>query len=357
MPDISRVSAFAISLYIVITACGCTAPLKDTSAPFALVRLDGSGSWNIVSADGTILRQCVGVDDVNSSFEFRYLDAGTIVPVMRDDAWVFMSEYEIIGEHRYEAHQSYACGLAAVQRDGLWGYIDKDGKNVVPFRYSMAFPHSWGLAWVLLEGQWQAIDLKGHTVFKLDRKFRAPLPFACGLARVHDGKMFCFVNREGNLAFSQRFDWAGSFSDCLTAVLIDGAYGFADIKGHVAISPEYEHVSSFASNRAFAKSASGKLCILTPSGKELPLPRRINEFVQSENLRIRDLGLAFSEGLCPIRIGEREWMVIDTNGHIAFELQCDVIFPFSLGRAVAIDGQRIFCVGQSGDVVWERKGR
>lgn len=47
---------------------------------------------------------------------------------------------------RYEAAQTFSEGMAAVKKNGKWGYINTDGKEVIPFQYDLAFQFNEGLA-------------------------------------------------------------------------------------------------------------------------------------------------------------------------------------------------------------------
>lgn len=49
---------------------------------------------------------------------------------------------------QYDDAASFSEGLAAVKKNGQWGYIDTDGKVVIPFQYDIAAPFSEGLALV-----------------------------------------------------------------------------------------------------------------------------------------------------------------------------------------------------------------
>lgn len=47
---------------------------------------------------------------------------------------------------KYEDAGRFSDGLAAVKQGGKWGYINEDGKTVIPFQFDKAYPFSEGLA-------------------------------------------------------------------------------------------------------------------------------------------------------------------------------------------------------------------
>lgn len=60
--------------------------------------------------------------------------------------------YNVMIEPQYEDADYFSEGLAAVKKNGKWGYIDETGKTVIPFEYDYAFPFSEDLAVVLIQG-------------------------------------------------------------------------------------------------------------------------------------------------------------------------------------------------------------
>ena len=52
--------------------------------------------------------------------------------------------------------------LAPVKKDGKWGYIDKKGDVVVPFKFDFADTFSDGIATVAKKDKFSFIDTSGH---------------------------------------------------------------------------------------------------------------------------------------------------------------------------------------------------
>lgn len=64
---------------------------------------------------------------------------------------------------------SFSEGLAAVSRGGLWGYVDKSGKFVIPPRFRKAFNFAGGLAPVMVGNRVGYIDKGGKYVWSPTR--------------------------------------------------------------------------------------------------------------------------------------------------------------------------------------------
>lgn len=57
----------------------------------------------------------------------------------------------------------FSVGLALVRQNGWWGYVDKTGKEVIPFVYEDArYFNKNGKAKVKLNGETFFIDVKGN---------------------------------------------------------------------------------------------------------------------------------------------------------------------------------------------------
>lgn len=104
-------------------------------------------------SDGLILAKTKKGPDGLSWERYGYLD--------RTGKWVIQPCYTQAG--------SFNNGLAPVRvRDGESGYcyINKQGQEVIPPRFSMARPFFEGYAWVNDKGKWGIIDTKGNYLLK-----------------------------------------------------------------------------------------------------------------------------------------------------------------------------------------------
>jgi len=69
----------------------------------------------------------------------------------------------------YDNASCFAEGLAAVNKKGLWGFIDTKGDEVIPFKYNYAVSFYQGTAKVLkANGKWYYIDKAGKESLVTD---------------------------------------------------------------------------------------------------------------------------------------------------------------------------------------------
>ena len=98
---------------------------------------------------------------------------------------------EVFAESKYDHIDSFSEGLAMVrigdEETEKYGFIDKEGKEVVKPKYDYAEPFSEGLAMVKKDGKQGFIDKEGKEVVK--PKYDQVDSFSEGLAVVEkDGK-------------------------------------------------------------------------------------------------------------------------------------------------------------------------
>ena len=61
----------------------------------------------------------------------------------------------------------FSAGKLAVQKDGLWGYIDGSGEMVIDAQYDEASPFAGNYAQVTLGSRYLLIDADGNEVMDL----------------------------------------------------------------------------------------------------------------------------------------------------------------------------------------------
>ena len=89
----------------------------------------------------------------------------------------------------------FCDGRAVVCREELFGFIDSEGKPVVPLRYAFASNFREGLAVVRIDGKFGYIDTEGTVV--IDAAFDHAGCFRDGRARVEcEGEIFS-IDRTG----------------------------------------------------------------------------------------------------------------------------------------------------------------
>ena len=149
-------------------------------------------------------------------------------------------------------------GLAAVDLNGKWRFIDKTGKVVIPLKYALAYSFSEGLANVLLNGKYGFIDKTGKEVIPL--KYDDAYDFSEGLAQVNigakwisfkkEGGKWGYIDKTGKEVIPLKYDDADSFYDGLAKVKLNNKWGYIDKTGKEVIPFKYDDASYFCGGKA-----------------------------------------------------------------------------------------------------------
>jgi hypothetical protein len=154
--------------------------------------------------------------------------------------------------------------------------------------------------------------------------------FSEGLAWVEDKKMFLFfvvsdiygyVNLDGELVIPSRFELAGNFSEGLANITLDGKKGFINKLGEIIIEPRFEAVGKFSQGLA---------------------PVKVGHkwgFIDKNNLMVipptYDDARSFFEGLALVEYSGR-WGFIDFSGKLVIPPRFKEVSDFSEGLAPAL---------------------
>jgi WG repeat protein/PBS lyase HEAT-like repeat-containing protein len=207
--------------------------------------------------------------------------------------------------------QAISEGLMAASNGSKGGYIDRDGKVVVPFQFEFVEPFSMGLARVKLGGKWGLIDKTGKMVIK--PQFDRISLFHDGMAVVVAGTKAGFVSAAGQLVVPPKYgDWTG-FSEGLAGVSVRGKWGFIDKTGRMVIEPQYDSARRFAEGRAAAQL-----------NNKWGFVGKAKGFAISP--RYAEVG-NFSNGLARVKSGDK-WGYISLDSRVAIEPRFDEATDF-----------------------------
>lgn len=156
----------------------------------------------------------------------------------------------------YDRAGNFSEGLAAVQRNDKWGFIDKTGTEVLPCEYLWAGDFSEGLAPVWQTGnydyvKYDYIDKTGTVVISLPHGYDLVQSFSEGLARVQQNSQWGFIDKTGTLVIPCKYGWAGDFSEGLASVTNENEkHGFIDKTGTEVVPCEYASGRNFSEGLA-----------------------------------------------------------------------------------------------------------
>jgi len=256
-----------------------------------------------------------------------------LIPAQKDGLWGYIdkNEHWIIRE-RFDMAFPYSQGLACVQFYDKWGYIDKNGQWVIQPKFDKAKPFSEGLACVKLNGLWGFIDKHGTVV--VAPEYYAVSSFSDGFAVIYDGNTFSYIDKGGNKVMDKDFQIAKPFTDGLASVLYKGERGYIDFNGNWIIKHDFKKADAFSEGLALVKR-NDKYGYINHRG-DIVIPFR---YMDANH---------FSEGLASVQT-KKKWGYIDRRGIMVLETKFDYAGEFVNGHAVVRKDGNYGIINKNGD--------
>ena len=167
-------------------------------------------------------------------------------------------------------------GFCAVHKDGKWGLIKPDGKEVLPYEYDFIDAGDEGTLVVGKQGLYGYYDVSGRWLTGLQYDYADV--FSMGRAAIRKNGKWGFIDTSGKELAPLRFDYAENFryNTAETVVLLDGRYMLIDTAGLVIrafpfeqpLAPEFFHRRLEYENKAgkgtVLKDYSGRILLEKP---------------------------------------------------------------------------------------------
>lgn len=264
-----------------------------------------------------------------------------------------------------------------VTKEWLAGYIDKEGKIVIPPKYrywgNSGGDFFDGRAIVKNEKDGEIIDATGKKIADVDELRTGDFSERVATVTVErsreSGFKRGFIGLDGKIAIPAQFDSVRSFSDGLAVAVINDRYGYIEHSGKFVIQPQFAKAWDFS--EGFARVFSKEGCYYEtggPCSDIVTLPRKLRQvdnvrsglprceysFVDKQGQFLSDKTFKdakdFSEGLAPVWDGEH-WGFIDRTGGLKIPFKFKNAEPFSEGLARVLVGDLWGYINASGQFV------
>jgi hypothetical protein len=192
----------------------------------------------------------------------------------------------------------FSQGLAFVRANGKYGFVDKQGNEVIALKYDYAYDFSEGRGAVSLNGKYGFVDKQGNEVIPL--KYDGTYGFSEGLAGVSLNKKYGFINTKGIEVIPLIYDRVQNFGEGHSIVENNGMFGCINLKGKIIIPIKYEGVWDYEHNMVMVR-LNGKVGIVDLRG---------NEIIPVKYTEIRD----FKDGKARVYLNSK-WGSVDLQGN------------------------------------------
>jgi len=227
--------------------------ITDLFGDIAFAR-DKAGRYGIVDRNmqEIVSPQFEFVDDggwVCSREHFFYND---VAIVKKDGLYGYIDmQGKLITPIQYEEAERID-GFARVKRNGLWGYIDRHGKEIVKPQYEEVNHINDQLFVIKRGGVYGVINTLGKEIVK--PQYEKVDHFNNQLFLVRQGGLYGLINTLGKEIVEPKYEEVWYIRDDVARVKRDGLYGYIDRQGNEIIEPKFQDAAyEFNHDRAFIK--------------------------------------------------------------------------------------------------------
>lgn len=228
----------------------------------------------------------------------------------------------------------FSEGAWAVQHEGAWGFIDRDGRWLVAPRYSEVKKFSDGLAAVCERGKWGFVDRQGELVIR--PRFNSAGQFGEGLCPCQEGEGYGFIDRDGAWVVEPRYRFAGEFAEGRGMIMVESLSGFVDASGSEVIAPRHKWATAF--REGLSKTEDPRKPEKKKKAPDVFYETRYGYIDAAGDMVLElpagDYPYIFTRGLAAVGRpgpdgGERRWGFVDRSGATAI--------PFEYEEACVFD--------------------
>ncbi len=162
----------------------------------------------------------------------------------------------------------YSEGISAVRKEGFYGYVNADGKEVTKFEYQHASSASEGMACIKKGGKYGYIKTDGSMV--IEPQFEYAQKFSEGLAAAKSNGLYGFIDKTGQYVLPAEYENAGNFYGELVSAKKNGKWGFIDKSGTKIIDFQFAGAYDFdESGYAIARNSWTERFFINKKGEIL----------------------------------------------------------------------------------------
>jgi hypothetical protein len=234
-----------------------------------------------------------------------------------------ISGYRLIDGFGFDL-SGFSNGLVAVKLGEKWGYMNTQGKLIIPAKYEKVTEFNSGYATAVVDGKQIVLDTKGTEVPIEGTGLLEVKPFIEKYAPFKTAdKKLGFIGTDGKVAVLAQYESVGYFSGGLAwAKDAERKLGFINGKGEWVIKPQYTAGKDFDPTSGLAMVKEGEVWVYISKAGQI--------------MRVTDAESysSFAEGLAEAKKGGKVGF-LNAKGEWAIAPQFEGVRDFKNGFAAA----------------------
>ena len=225
--------------------------------------------------------------------------------------------------------------LYKFKENELYGFIDENGKVVIPAKYSFVEHFSDGMCAVhTVDDKFLYINTKGEEVIQKD-EIRGGKAFFDDYAMVcfNPNHLWGFIDKQGNVVIEPQFDesYSSGLHEGLVDVCKNEKWGYIDMQGNTVVPFDFDWTDPF--------SADG-FAVVKRKSKKFFIDRNGEKLKTVKCTVVDSIAGGFKEGFAVVKFG-KEFGFINTQGEQVFNTLFESASGFHEGLScVKKDGKR-----------------
>lgn len=221
--------------------------------------------------------------ELDKSHMLPYQNFNQTVPICSGGSWGYLNRNgKLVIPPIYEFVQNFKNGRAIAKKRGKWGVINTKNEVVVPFKYDLIeyLPGSNHQFFLLeIHGKKHGfVDALGRDIIPTDHDELNH--FSEGVASVKSANRWGFVSQNGKWIAKPQYLAVRDFGDGLAAVRTEKGWGYINKQGNIIIEPQFIRAGKFSDGLAPVRPKRGKSGFINHQGEFVIEPQfdRVSEF-------------------------------------------------------------------------------
>lgn len=202
----------------------------------------------------------------------------------------------------YNTAEDFSNGLAKVSNnDRLYGFIDKKGKEIIPFEYEYATNFNEEISYTIIQGKKYLINKENKRIPLNNYSYVGSI--SEGLILVNKNGLIGYIDKNGNEVIKPQYKNAFNFKEGLAVVENnEGLYGYIDKTGKIVIPLEYYFIHKITNNLYYTIE---NCKLVFTCGKGYSLNKEHENYINKNNeeLELKNYSQInkLCEGLCLVK--------------------------------------------------------